>query len=434
MSLLGSSFRIPLKIGAVCGPTFGLFDISGIEYDSDCHVDLLKRIPVGLIGLSQVLVMMHPDQAKKHRCSDEECAFAHIDSSKIPQVDFICRAWFPNEEYDCAQWKEASISIGGAMVVARHLQIQQGKKDVSWKIAFWCQSTATWEILEVFSEEYEFMCAVVHRTDFRPPNIVYKLASNTIASLGLEDKAEIFLQTLKKPSKHTGNQKKPNFSLTVFADRYKNIGARKNLEANPQLIPFLPIFVGELHNVVPVGHFLRNILLGNNRYIMKSLQPHTDLIEELRHMPNRSEIQEKVLKYFGIVKHWKQKEIFQDYPLHDTGCGWTFFSDAPPKELLSLFPKKFFTIEPGTPIVPPFGNSASGALASAVARTILYPGEGVEDSNYRGKTYNEEKPWGERFFGNSGSGEEKSLTIWKNEEGLWVIRALVHMVGQYTNM
>jgi hypothetical protein len=164
---------------------------------------------------------------------------------------------------------------------------------------------------------------------------------------------------------------------------------------------------------------------------MKSLEPLTTLLEELRNMPDKSEIQERVLEFFGIVKHWKQKEIFRDYPLQDSGCGWTFFDDTRPEELLSLLPIKFFTIEPGTPIVAPFGNSASGALACAVARSILYPGKEVSIGNYRGKTCDGWKPWGERSYTNFGAVEEKSLCIGKNKDGLWQIRALVRTHGQH---
>lgn len=431
MTTHGNSFRIPLKIGAVCGPIFGVFDMSGMGHHV-CHTSFLQTIPVGLIELSQVLIIMLPEQVKSHQCSDERCAFSNADLTKMPEMDFVCRAWFPNEEYDCTEWKEASISIGGAMVAAKHLQNQQNKKDTSWRIGFWCQPTETWEILEVFFDQDGCASAIVHRYDFSPPNLVYSLAENTIKSLDLEGEAKNFMQTLQVSLGNMSDGSKAQFALAVFVDRYKSVSERINLGANPQFVPFLPIFAGELHNVVPVGNFLRQILLADN-YSMKRLKPYIRLLEMLRDMPDSNEIQEKILGYFGISKNWKQKEIFRDYPMQGTACGWTFFADTPPGELLSLFPAKFLSIEPGTPIVPPFGNSASGALTCAVARSMLYPGKDSESSKYRGKTYHEEKPWGERFYAHVGATEEKSLVIWKNDKGLWVIRAPVRKVGQFTD-
>jgi hypothetical protein len=425
----GNSFRIPLKIGAVCGPIFGVFDMTGID-SNICNNHFLQMIPVGLIELSQVLVLMHPDQVKNHRCSGERCAFSRVDCSRMPNADFICWAWFPNEENEVTDWKEASISIGGAMVAAKHLQSKLNRKNASWNFAFWCETTETWDILEVFIDQDEYAYAIVYRRDFTPPDLVYTLAQNTVASLGLEDEAETFLQILKASFRHLSNIEGPHFALTVFVDRYKNVNERKNLGANPQFVPFLPIFAGELHNVVPVGNFLRTFLLFDNPS-MKHLKPYMGLLELLRDMPDRYEVQEKVLDYFGLSPHWKRKEIFRDYPLQDATCGWTFFGDTPPGELLSLLPIKFLSIEPGTPIGPPFGNSASGALTCAVARSILYPGEEPGRTNYRGKTYQGKKPWGERFYGYLGATEGKYLVIQKNENGLWVIKAPVHEVGQF---
>ena len=89
----------------------------------------------------------------------------------------------------------------------------------------------------------------------------------------------------------------------------------------------MPIFVGELQNVVPVGDFLRMKLLTKNRTEISSLEPYSKFIKDLRHVLDRKKLREKTLRYFGVVNSWKQRELLKDYPLKDAQCGWTFFRD-----------------------------------------------------------------------------------------------------------
>jgi len=424
MRVGAESPSIAMNLATVAGPIFSLSDISIIGQSDICHVQLIQQYPAGLLAVSQVLVMMHPNQAKRHQCSNEGCGFFDIDVGKMPEADAICRAWFPNEERESPQWKEASISIGGAMVTAKCLQRLNKERNSSWKIAFWCRATRTWELLEVFLEADDYVHLFVHRTDFRPPPEVYESARKSITEYDLEDKAKVFLEILEAYS--TSNEMNPHFSLALFVDRHKELGS------HPQFIPFLPIFVGETHNVVPVGQFLRDFLLRKNRDIINSLKPHTALLERLRHMPEKTEIQEEILGFFGIVRNWQQEDLFFDYPLLNAGCGWTFFKDRPDEEILSGFPKRFLTVEPGTQGIPPFGNSASGALACAVARSLLYPEIPEGAVHYRGETFNNEKPWGERMPRNRSNGTNRSLVIERSSNGLWSVRARVLSAGRYS--
>ena len=78
---------------------------------------------------------------------------------------------------------------------------------------------------------------------------------------------------------------------------------------NINFVPFLPIFVGEIQNVVPVGDFLRNFILQKNRGAIISAKPYSNLIKDLRHIFHHGDIRKQILKYFGIVDNWKQEEL-----------------------------------------------------------------------------------------------------------------------------
>jgi hypothetical protein len=429
---MASPPKIPLTIGTVSGPVFGVFDLTGLDSKYICNFELLELIPTGLIGLSQILMIMHPEQIKNHQCSDEKCLLSQTTLAKIPKVDYICRAFFPSEELYYRQWKEASISIGGSMLATRYLNKLKAGKDKSWFFAFWNHETRTWESLEVACERNGLYCATLHRKDFRPPNSIYQLARKSMLTEELEEKATELLKILQAAIEKPNHSKIPSFALTVFVENPGSVQVPNSLNVNINFVPFLPIFVGEIQNVVPVGDFLRNFILQKNRGAIISAKPYSNLIKDLRHIFHHGDIRKHILKYFVILDSWKQEELLKDYPLKDSGCGWTFFKDCDPGDhFQSSFPHEYLTLEPGAPVIPPFGNSASGALACAVAHNLLYDEESNIAKKYRGKTNSEDKPWGERFYGSSAASDGKYLSIWKGQNDLWTIRAHTRIFGQY---
>ena len=429
---MAPSHKIPLTIGTASGPVFGVLDLTELDPKDICHTGLLEMIPAGLIGLSQIIMLIHPDQIKNHQCLDEKCLLSKTNVAEMPKVDYICRALFPSEELYYWQWKEASISIGGSMLAARYLNELVAGKNRSWAFAFWSHKTDTWETLEVTCEKNGLHCATLHRKDFRPPDRIYHLARESILTQELEEKAAELLKILQAAFEKPSETNRPDFAITVFIKNPVNVRSSNNLNADIFFVPFLPIFVGELQNVVPVGDFLREFLLQKNRSTITSAKPHSLLIEELRHVFNNGDIRQQILNYFSIVDNWKQEEILKDYPLKDSGCGWTFFQDcAPGSPIQSEFPHDYMTIEPGTPVIPPFGNSASGALACAVARYLLYEDKSKEASKYRGKAHSQTRPWGERFYSSSATSDGKYLSIWKGQDDLWTIMGHTKMFGQY---
>lgn len=441
--------KIPLTIGTVSGPVFGIFDLTELNLQNICNLDLLKMIPTGLIDLSQIIMVMHPDQIKNHRCLNEKCNFTNVVSEETPDTDYICRAFFPSEGLYYLQWKEASISIGGSMLVARYLNNLKERKNKNWFFAFWSQKTCTWERLEISCDGNGLYCAKLHRKNFRPPDNLYKCAQRSMPTKESEEKAAELSTVLQAGIKKPDNMKASGFELAVFAEKSEraeppdsnNQGSDRLSEvtniSNEQinLVPFLPIFVGEVQNVVPVGDFLRNFIFLENRSTILSTKPFSNLIENLRHFFNRTNARKQIFKYFGIVDNWRQEELFQDYPLNDSGCGWTFFNDRDPGDpLASIYPQEFLTFEPGTPVIAPFGNSASGALACAIAGNLLYNEKNGIAKKYRGKTNAADKPWGERFYGSSADSDGKYLSIWKGQDGLWTIRAHTRIFGQYKDI
>jgi hypothetical protein len=429
---MASPPKIPLTIGTASGPVFGVFDLTGLDSKYICNFELLELIPTGLIGISQILLIMHPEQVKNHKCSDEKCLLTQATSVKMPKVDYICRAFFPNEELYFRQWKEASISIGGSMLAARYLNKLKARRDKNWSFAFWSHKTHTWEGLEVTCGRNGIYCATLHRKDFKPPNSIYQLARNSMPTQEIEEKSTALLKILQSAIEKPSDTHGPCFALTVFIDHPTNAQSLNNLNVNINFVPFLPIFIGEIQSVVPVGDFLRNFILQKNRSTIISAKPHSQLIEDLRHIFNHGDIRKQILKYFGIVDNWKQEELLKDYPLRDSGCGWTFFKDCDPNDRFqSAFPNEYLTFEPGIPVIPPFGNSASGALACAVARDLLYDEGSNVAKKYRGKTNSQAKPWGERFYGSSATSDGKYLSIWKDQEDLWTIQAHTRIFGQY---
>lgn len=422
---------IPLVMGTVSGPVFGLFDISDLKEHSFCQIDLLRKVRVGLIKLSQVIVLMRPEQVKKHQCSRNGCRFSQFDFSSLPEVDYICRAWFPNEDCDYDRWPEASISIGGAMLAAFFLRKKSIESNNPQKFAFWSSSTSTWEVLSADIETGQNVYATIHRTNFNPPENIHSLSKNTIPYSGIGQIVNDLSDILNSSSNQPEGFVNDLFTTIVIHERKKKGNVKKILDVDYSLIPFLPLFVGELQNVVLVGDFLRVKLLTKYRSEISSLEPYSKFLGKLRYILERKETREKILKHFGVVNSWKQEEILNDYPLKDAKCGWTFFNDEiKPDNRISGFPFQYLTIEPGV-TSPPFGNSASGALACAIAQSIIHPNAPLAEKKFRGITHNSERPYGERIFASSAPSHGKFLSVQKNANNLWTIHGRIEECGYY---
>lgn len=231
--------NIPLIMGTVSGPVFGLFDISNIEEESFCQINLLRKVPIGLINLSQVIVIMRPDQVKRHQCSGNRCAFSQIDFANIPQVDYVCRAWFPNEESGGNQWPEASISIGGAMLAAYHLREMTTEHDRTWTFAFWSPLTSTWEILGADSKTDLTGRVTVYRKDFSPPENIYAHAKKSIPSSDIDIKSDQLTDILNLSANNSNGSVDAPFAVTVVHDRKWGASNLDNLGVNYFFVPFL---------------------------------------------------------------------------------------------------------------------------------------------------------------------------------------------------
>lgn len=438
MCLQSTPTPIPLILGSVCGPVFGIFDLTGVQCDGNCHLQRLEEVPLGLIEVSQVLMIFKPDQLREHarnrECTRSTCPFAGIDAHNIPPVDFICRAWFPNKFGESSAWFEASISISGAMVATEYIRRRRQNDFESCELAFWCELTGTWEKLKAKAGEENdthssgdtYATVVIDREDFSPPaSVTY--SSSECADLGLEEEAIKVQQIFNDALSSITTPSNCRFLVAVFSssDLYTEM---QSLPKEPQLVPFIPLFMGELQHIVVTGHFLRRIILRKYRKELQSasLKPYAGLILDIL----RGENPQRVLEYFPI-----QQQLFEGrpkYPMEGIHCGWTFFRDISEEsatDVVPKFPRRFFTIEPGFPVLPPFGNSASGALACAIVQSFLYSSQVDERYYFRGETNDANRPWGESINRWNYSLEQKRLRIWRNSNGKWVVSGLVRIYG-----
>ncbi len=430
--------RLTLHIGAICGPTFAIIDGDQLDHENACYNDILQGIPENILNVNQVIMICIPEQLRCHHplCSSEQiCNFKTINLETIPENHLILRSWFPPFTYRAGEWKEASISVGGLMVAGKYLQQKSGDEASLWKFVFWpCdwrQDKGGWERFEV-SAERELLRVRLYREDYRGPVKVYDRSREVLESYYLlEEKERIFerlrtrfLEKQEKGALHTFQQPSLNFDSGYRPDIafIPDQAASKNEYENKFLaIPFIPVFVGELHYVVPIGEF-------SVEYFEEAVEP---LLEEsflrgyrLHELFDYEDNITELLANIGVFRDfWEETAYFGSEPfIKKYPGGWTFLEDGSANTSSRI---NFMTIEPEYPRHPVCSNSVSGALAAAIVQNLLYSGEEQRVYKMKGWTRDMETTWIEHVF------DQDTVDVQKGEDGLWEARAPAHMLGEY---
>lgn len=409
---------LDLYVGAICGPTFAIIDGHQLNHEEVCYGQILEGVPENILNVSQVMMLSTPEQLRNHVvCSNQACNLKSINLETIPKDHFILRTWFPDFNYRSGKWREASISVGGLMTAGKYLHQYRHEVSPPWRFAFWCQETNCWETFEVLPQGDRFVRVRFARENFQAAQEVYDQSQKVLEAYFLDKQKEEFTHLLPKIS--PSSMSDHLVDLAVIQARY---GTNMDYE-EPQIVPFIPVFVGELHYVVPIGEFLRKSLgreIGGT-----SLQPYMRICEELYQLFGGWDSLRDFLHNIGVIRDWWEKSFFDNesasfmrrYP-----GGWTFLKD----EERNISPYiEFVTLEPEYPIHP-FSNSGSGALAAAIVQNILHPDDKEITYHMKGWTLNMEKTWVERAFRYS------TIDIRKSEGGMWEACAPVRMLGKYT--
>ncbi len=427
--------QLTLHIGAICGPTFAIIDGEQLHHDQICYNEVLHGIPENIVNVNQVIIISTPEQLKCHglTCSKQECNFKKMCLDTIPADHFILRSWFPPFTYQSGDWIEASLSVGGLMVAGKYLQEKSRNEASLWKFVFWsrdwCQDKEGWEKFEV-STEKELLRVRFYREDYRAPVKVYDKSREVLESYFLlEEERERILERLR--TRFLEKQGKSAFYqlFLSFESGYRpdiafipeQIISKNEYENKFLAIPFIPVFVGELHYVVPIGEF-------SVEYFEEAIEP---LLEEsflrgyrLHELFDYEDNITELLTNIGVLRDfWEETAYFGSEPfIKKYPGGWTFLEDRPANNSSRI---NFMTIEPEYPRHPVCSNSVSGALAAAIVQNLLNSGEKQHVYKMKGWTQDMETTWIEEVF------DQDAIDIRKGENGLWEARAPAHMLGEY---
>jgi hypothetical protein len=434
--------QLILSIGATCGPTFVIIDGYHLDHAQVCYDQILQGIPEEILHVTQVIMILTPDQLKKHQppASHTACNLQAIDLETIPEDHLILRSWFPPLSYQENVWKEASISIGGLLVAGKYLQ--QKRQDVasSWKFSSWSLDWSLenggWERFEVSTELDGRSRITCYREEYRAPKRVYDSTLDALKNYFLENEREKILEGLH----HQLLQDQSNNLFSTFQAApisldngyYLDIAfipdqsaSRDEYEHSFLIVPFIPVFVGELHYVVPVGDFSVEYFGNALESVLKELSlKEYRLYYELYELFDYEDNIIDLLSNIGIWRdQWEESaHVGSEHFIKKYPGGWTFLKD---EEKEKTAPIDFITVEPGYQKHPVWSNSGSGALAAAIVQDLLHPGDREQTYEMKGWTQSMETTWIERAF------KQHTLGIRKRSDGLWEVRAPVRMLGEY---
>ncbi|GAK59390.1 hypothetical protein U27_06374 [Candidatus Vecturithrix granuli] len=418
-----SSNQLTVHIGAICGPTFAIIDMNQLCRDEICYYEILQGLPEHILRVNQIIMLFAPEYLKNHTpiCSDISCNFEKIDVNSLPDDHIILRFWFSDITGQGDNWKEASVSIGGVMVAAKYMQQAYPQSDFCWRFASWshdwCQAEGSWETFEAMAEPDGFFRVLCHREDFQAPLCVYEQAQDVLQGYFLEEERERILRKL-----HLLFSEKPleqDYQIDIACIPEQS-GSKMHYESKFLIIPYIPVFVGELHYAVPIGDFASD-------YFMEAVETVSDeclqayRLSELFDYPDTSL---DLLTNLGVLRdQWEETAYFGGEPfITKYPGGWTFVEDRCQADSAQV---NFMTIEPEYPSSPLCSNSGSGALAAAIVQDLLHPGEGSKRYCLKGWVQRMEQTWIERSF------KHDTINIIKRGDGKWEAVAPVRMLGQY---
>ena len=430
--------QLTIQIGAICGPTFAIIDGNQFYPEDICYYEILQGIPEYILRVNQIIMLFTPEHLKNHApvCSDAPCNFKTIDVDSLPDDHIILRFWFSDLSCQGCEWKEASVSIGGVLVAARYMQQAYPQSDSCWRFASWsrdwCQAEGSWETFEAVADSNGFFRVLCHRQDFQAPLCVYEQAQDVLQSYFLEEEKEKILRKLhllfseqweESPRKYRqpSMQLEQEYRLDIACIPEQS-GLKTYYESKFLVIPYIPVFVGELHYVVPVGDFASDYFMEAVETVSEGcLQAYR--LSELFDYPETSI---ELLTNLGVLRdQWEETAYFGVEPfITKYPGGWTFVEDR--CRINDVSQLNFMTIEPEYPSSPLCSNSGSGALAAAIVQDLLHPpGEDSKRYCMKGWMQRMEPTWIERSF------KHDTIDIIKRKDGKWEAVAPVRMLGEY---
>lgn len=355
---------LEVHLGAVTGPTFGLIDWSKIG-DKVCIAEALKKIPIGLLNINQVLVVFGSTQKFNCPCGNQEtiCSFPNeFKEISKPEATHVCRAWFPAKSGHDMTWKEASISFGAAFFAGKYL-IDKNKAQNEVTIAFASHQRKQWETVTVKRTEegslFHTLC--VSGIDVTPDVLIdsakkrlspFYVKNDKGRACGLASGLHEIMECLTKN----------NMQLAVANfSRQRGQASKYGL----QFIPFLPLYIGEYHNVIPVGEVLPKV---RNKIKESEFKKYFEYWLELRQLFQFRTTTQRLIGYLGVGRRATNR--WEDSPLGDYIGGWTFVRFPWEGDKIITDPVNFLTLEPEYP-VQPFGQSHTGAFAAAIVKRGL---------------------------------------------------------------
>jgi hypothetical protein len=439
---MGSLTKIPeqlrLSIGAICGPTFAIIDGDQLDHEQVCYRQVLQGIPECIVPVGQVLVIFRPEQLRQHQpcSSDQGCQFQTIDLETLPDAHFILRSWFPPLTYQDSSWREASVSIGGLLVAGKYVHQKSRGMPPLWKFACWSQDWSqeegSWEQFDVAFRSDEQYCVTCYRQAYQASPKVYDESLEVVKESFLEQEREELLKRLQSQLAQTGNpaifpispahqQEKGGEYRLDIAFIPDQSGLRNNYQSKFLIVPFIPVFVGELHYVVPIGDFaVEYVSDAIKSALEESFLKEYRLYELFDYKDNLIEL----LANIGIFRDlWEETvHVGSDPFIKKYPGGWTFLRDQHRQSMSTI---DFMTIEPGYQKYPVWSNSGSGALAAAIVQDLLHPESRERTYSMKGWTQNMEISWIERAF------RQTTVALRKNYKGLWEITAPVCLLGEH---
>lgn len=413
-----------MKIGAVSGQTLSLIDASQLgNKEIFINEDFLSGIPGDMI--KQVALMISPAQQRNLDKIGIGSGYNRTLSATVPEVDFVVRAWFSTFDSNGAGWCEAFNNFESLVLAGEHLRQRFPKEKKTWKFATKSKEDNTWETFEVRFEKPGFADLTLHRNDFEAPQKVHEKARLRLEEF-LSDQAGKILGLIQSHIDHPSARNQISLAV-IQGDQSDFYPLSPNaMERSIQLIPFIPVSIGGLHNVVPISKFSKDL-----RKIIHqgAWEANFFFYNKLSQMFENEVIRANVMKYLvGDTGNGVSWEIdgTGGFALGESYDGhWTFLEDIEADETEYREPYNYLTIEPVSHPYP-LGQSMCGALAAMVVQTILYPDRNRKNHYLKGWNLSGRTRWTERAF------NTRLIQVSNASEGLWSIGAPVRIFGELT--
>lgn len=329
---------------------------------------------------------------------------------------FPCLAANLDRDYRRAEstWKPAAVTFGGALAVSKYLhevkhcdarslappwkfgfvQMQESQERHRVHVQRDAQdSTGTFWTLSFPSCRFSVPKGIISEADRRLENASIKEGMSILELMRANthplrdtDEVDQFNTALQGAPRGLDNRNIRSLLEPVSRHRKRPLGEPLP-EGNPlclavadfggrpgrasqfgvQLIPFIPVNLGEIHNVVPIGEVLHICrVLVNQPQLMQYFRFWRELSQLLRSASARREL----LRSLGIDDTPRKVSWIDDSPLGEYEGGWTFVDFEYPDALFDHLPWDFLTLEPEYPLYP-FGQSHTGAYAAGFVRERL---------------------------------------------------------------